>query len=99
MIEVLKERFHQNMTRHPDLTWECVENRLRDNARALEILERMEESGGEPDTIGFDHTGELIFCDCSKETPAGRRSLYRSEKRILLQEALFTRLRRQVLCF
>ena len=75
MIEVLKERFHQNMTRHPDLTWECVENRLRDNARALEILERMEESGGEPDTIGFDHTGELIFCDCSKETPAGRRSL------------------------
>ena len=76
MIEVLKGRFHQNMTRHPDLTWKCVENRLRDHARALEILERMEESGGEPDTIGFDDdTGELIFCDCSKETPAGRRSL------------------------
>ena len=42
---------------------------------ALEILRRMEESGGEPDTIGFDESGRLIFCDCSKETPLGRRSL------------------------
>ena len=36
----------------------------------------MEESGGEPDTVGFDdETGKLIFCDFAKETPAGRRSL------------------------
>ena len=50
--------------------------RLRGNQKALAILRRMEESGGEPDTIGFDEgTGELIFCDCSKESPAGRRSL------------------------
>jgi len=76
MIEILKDRFHEHMTRHPDLTWECVETRLRGNGEALEILRRMEESGGEPDTIGFDpDTGKLIFCDCCAETPAGRRSL------------------------
>ena len=41
----------------------------------------MEESGGEPDTIGYDtKTRKLIFCDCAKESPAGRRSLCYDEK-------------------
>ena len=76
MVETLKNRFVESMTRHPQLTWENVETRLRENERALASLRRMEESGGEPDTIGFDDdTGMLIFCDCSAETPAGRRSL------------------------
>jgi hypothetical protein len=36
----------------------------------------MESTGGEPDVIGEDRTtGEVIFCDCSTESPAGRRSL------------------------
>jgi hypothetical protein len=36
----------------------------------------MEASGGEPDVIGRDaKTGRLTFCDCSAESPAGRRSL------------------------
>ena len=36
----------------------------------------MEESGGEPDVIGMDeNTGEILFADCSKETPSGRRSI------------------------
>ena len=35
----------------------------------------MEATGGEPDVIGpFDGTGPLTFCDCSSESPAGRRS-------------------------
>ena len=43
---------------------------------SIETLAKMEESGGEPDTIGIDpESGKLIFCDCSAETPAGRRSL------------------------
>ena len=76
MLELLKKRFHENMTRHPGLDWETVEQRLREDPDALEVLRRMEESGGEPDTAGFDdETGKLIFCDCAKETPAGRRSL------------------------
>ena len=76
IIEILKDRFYRNMTRHPDLQWEYIEARLNENTETLEVLMRMEESGGEPDTIGLDEvTGKLIFCDCSGETPAGRRSL------------------------
>ena len=77
MIEILRNRFQHNMTHHPDLTWECVEARLRENDGSLDILRRTEETGGEPDAIGFDEdTGKLIFCDCAAETPAGRRSLF-----------------------
>lgn len=76
MIDILKKRFLENMSRHPDLSWEEVKGRLAGNEMALEALRRMEETGGEPDTIGYDgETGKLIFLDCSKETPAGRRSL------------------------
>ncbi len=76
MLEILKNRFNENMDRHPNLEWEYVESRLKDNAVALKALRNMEESGGEPDTIGFDEAGEkLIFCDCSKESPTDRRSL------------------------
>lgn len=36
----------------------------------------METSGGEPDVIGYDKkTDTYIFCDCSAESPKGRRSL------------------------
>jgi hypothetical protein len=36
----------------------------------------MEQTGGEPDVIGRDEaTGEFVFCDCSAESPSGRRSL------------------------
>ena len=36
----------------------------------------MELSGGEPDVIGYDKkSGQYIFCDCSAESPSGRRSL------------------------
>ncbi|HRA63614.1 MAG TPA: DUF4256 domain-containing protein, partial [Burkholderiaceae bacterium] len=31
---------------------------------------------GEPDVVGQDEkTGEYIFCDCSAESPQGRRSV------------------------
>jgi hypothetical protein len=79
MIEVLRKRFLENMDRHPDLTWADVEERLNRDPAALETLRKMEESGGEPDTIGF-RNGKLIYCDCSKETPAGRRSLCYDEE-------------------
>ena len=43
ITEILKNRFYQNMTRHPDLQWEFVEARLNENTEALEVLMRMEE--------------------------------------------------------
>lgn len=76
MLERLKTRFQENRMLHPELQWAYVEKRLREEPSAMETLHRMEESGGEPDTIGFDEeTGKLIFCDCARESPAGRRSL------------------------
>ena len=76
MLETLKKRFDENSLRHPGIKWKDVEKRLLDKPEALEILKRMEETGGEPDVLYADEsTGEIIFCDCSKETPSGRRSL------------------------
>lgn len=76
MIERLKNRFYENISRHPDLDWEYLEKHLLEHPEALESLKNMEESGGEPDTIGLDdNSGQIIYCDCSKETPIGRRSL------------------------
>ncbi len=44
----------------------------------------MEVTGGDPDVIGRDaETGRYLFCDCSAESPSGRRSLcYDREARI-----------------
>ena len=81
MLELLKARFRENKNLHIELNWLDVEKRLLERPASLEILRRMEESGGEPDTIGYDEkTGKLIFCDCSKESPSGRRSLCYDEK-------------------
>ena len=76
MLEQLKKRFNENPERHPELSWEEVERRLAAAPEALTVLQRMEDSGGEPDALtrGADG-GSLIFCDCARESPAGRRSL------------------------
>ncbi|MBR2717014.1 MAG: DUF4256 domain-containing protein [Oscillospiraceae bacterium] len=74
MTELLKTRFFQNLPRHADIPWELVENWLRSRPEAAEALRWMEESGGEPDVIGMDGD-RILFADCAKETPAGRRSL------------------------
>ncbi len=70
----IKERFFQNPARHAGLTWDLVEQRLRNAPAALAALEWMEQTGGEPDVIGMED-GRLLFADCSAETPAGRLSL------------------------
>ena len=76
MLDILKKRFEENMQRHRGLSWAEVEDRLKKSPDALAVLKAMEESGGEPDAIGLDEsTGKIIYCDCSKETPLGRRSL------------------------
>ena len=69
MIEKLKTRFAQNMSRHTGLSWETVEERLLASPEALGALSWMEESGGEPDVIGTEN-GKLLFADCSAESPA-----------------------------
>ena len=87
MLTILKTRFLENMTRHPDMDWAAVERRLLEHPEALEILRRMEATGGEPDVIGFADDGErLLFCDCAPESPAGRRSLCYDEAALLARK-------------
>jgi hypothetical protein len=76
LLQTLKSRFQQTTSRHPSLGWESVLARLEASPSALVSLGRMEASGGEPDVIGLDTTtGQVLFCDCAVESPAGRRSL------------------------
>ncbi|UAL48274.1 DUF4256 domain-containing protein [Sutcliffiella horikoshii] len=73
---VLKKRFEKNMLRHEDLDWDKVQEKLESNAEKLWSLYEMERTEGEPDVIGYDKgTDEYLFCDCSKESPKGRRSV------------------------
>lgn len=72
----LERRFRQHPERHPDLDWAEVQARLLQRPEGWPVLQRMESSGGEPDVIGRgDGSGGFVFCDCSAESPAGRRSL------------------------
>jgi hypothetical protein len=75
LIQVLKTRFEENMQRHPGVTWASVVARVEGNRAALKALAAMEASGGEPDVIGADASGQITFCDCAAESPSGRRSL------------------------
>jgi len=64
------------MKRHNGLLWPNVLARIEANSAVLRSLGEMERSGGEPDVIGYDKkTGLFTFCDCSAESPIGRRSL------------------------
>jgi hypothetical protein len=75
LIEILKTRSDKNMHRHRGIAWAAVHAKLQRNLNALRSLRAMEASGGEPDVIGDDESGQITFCDCSVESPTGRRSL------------------------
>ncbi len=75
LIRALKDRFEANMPRHAGLSWAKVQTRLEGHPAAVSVLQEMERTGGEPDVIGQDKaTGQVTFCDCSPESPEGRRS-------------------------
>lgn len=75
LLHLLKERFETYMHRHKGLKWEEIQKKLKENKKKLESLRQMEESGGEPDVVGFDeNSGEYLFYDCAAESPKGRRS-------------------------
>jgi hypothetical protein len=76
LLNVLKARFDKHKNRHNNIDWADVQSKLEANPEKLCPLNEMEKTGGEPDVIDFDtKTGEYIFCDCSAESPKGRRSL------------------------
>ena len=78
LLKILKARFEKNLQRHAGINWEDMQTKLlaAKSEEKLWSLNEMEQTGGEPDVVGFDgNTGEYLFCDCSAESPKGRRSL------------------------
>ncbi len=76
VLNVLRARFEKNMNRHKGIDWSKVSAKLETNPGKIWTLNEMEETEGEPDVIGYDKkTNEYIFCDCSAESPKGRRSI------------------------
>jgi hypothetical protein len=76
LLKKLKVRFEENVGRHKNLEWAKVQTKLEAHHEKLSSLNAMESTGGEPDVIGYDKkNGEYIFCDCSAESPDGRRNI------------------------
>ncbi len=75
LITTLNERFDKNMQRHKGIEWKKVLEKIESNPEKLWSLHQMEITGGEPDVVDIGgKKGEIIFVDCSAESPAGRRS-------------------------
>ena len=73
LIEILENRFKNNMHRHQDVIWEEVLKKLL-NSDKLWSLNEMEKTGGEPDVVKKDQE-VFIYYDFSKETPINRRNV------------------------
>lgn len=76
LLLILKARFEKNADRHNGIEWDKVKAKLEASPEKIRSLCEMEKTGGEPDVIGYDENkDEYIFCDCSAESPKGRRSI------------------------
>lgn len=76
ILELLKVRFEKNMNRHQGFEWANIQEKLEANSGKLWSLFEMERTEGEPDVVLFDkQSRQYIFCDCSPESPKGRRSI------------------------
>ena len=76
LLRTLEARFAKNMHRHRGIAWPEVQSKLEGSSAALRSLREMDSTGGEPDVIGHDkESGVYTFCDCSPESPSGRRSV------------------------
>lgn len=76
LLSILKTRFEKNKNRHKGIEWAKVLAKLESKKDKLWSLNEMENSGGEPDVVGFDKkSGEYIIYDCAAESPIERRSL------------------------
>jgi hypothetical protein len=75
LVPTLKARFEANMSRHPGVKWETVQSRLESSKDTLRALEEMEKTGGEPDVVTLGKSKDIVFVDCSAQSPDKRRSL------------------------
>lgn len=76
LIFILEKRFNENRSRHSNVEWKSVFNKLNAAPDKLWSLNEMELSGGEPDVVKYDKDEEMFyFYDTSEESPKDRRSL------------------------
>lgn len=76
LIHILKSRFDAHPERHTAVKWDEVKERIEQNEAHLAALQAMEATGGEPDVVTIaSPSNAIVFIDCSKESPSGRRSL------------------------
>lgn len=76
LITQPEERFIANSHRHIDVQWEQVVPLFTE--QVLARIEAMENTGGEPDVMLYDHA--LYYVDFAPESPVERRNLcYDSE--------------------
>ena len=76
LLAELKTRFEENMGRHKGVKWADVAENVEGSPNKLWSLAEMERTGGEPDVVVLDKkSGEIVFVDCSAESPKGRRSV------------------------
>ena len=76
LLKALEARFESNMPRHRGFVWAEVRARIERSPSVLKTLQAMESTGGEPDVVAYSQAiGRYTFCDCSAESPSGRRSV------------------------
>jgi len=76
LLDILRTRFNKHADRHPGISFADIEARFNNQPEKLQSLYEMEKTGGEPDVVGIDQkSGEVIFFDCSIETPKDRRNV------------------------
>lgn len=76
ILSLLKTRFEKQMQWHKAIEWTEVQTKLESNNDKLWSLWQMEATGGEPELVEYlKESDEYVFCDCSLESPSGRRSL------------------------
>ena len=76
LLKTLKARFEKHMHRHAGLEWSKIQAKLEADVGKFRALSEMERTGGEPDVVRYDkQANEYVFCDCSAESPVGRRSV------------------------
>ncbi|MEO5860514.1 MAG: DUF4256 domain-containing protein [Pyrinomonadaceae bacterium] len=75
LLDELKKRFEKNVSRHKGLEWTDVAARLESRPDKLWSLSEMERTGGEPDVVVLHKLDDVVFLDCSVESPKGRRSV------------------------
>lgn len=76
LLDTLKTRFENNMTRHEGLNWTVIQTKILNNPIKLKSLHGMESTGGHPDIVHYDSVLDIyLFYDTSYETPKERCSL------------------------